>query len=35
MRYYETTTDAHWAELSNMPNSSTGYGDLMDINFVK
>lgn len=31
MRFYETMTNPHWAELSNMPNESGSYGDLLDL----
>lgn len=35
MRFYETTTNPNWDELSNMPNSSegSGYADLLNITF--
>lgn len=35
MRFYETVSDPNWAELSNIPNTDTGYGDLLDITFVE
>ena len=33
MRFYETSSTGNWEELSNMPNSNDGYGDLLDITF--
>ena len=35
MRFYETTSNPNWAELSNMPNSGegNGYADLLNIYF--
>lgn len=35
MRFYETSSTGKWEELSNMPNAPGGYGNLLDITFVK
>ena len=35
MRFYETISTGKWEELSNMPNEPGGYGNLLDITFVK
>lgn len=35
MRFYETSSTGSWEELSNIPNSSEGYGPLIDVTFAK
>lgn len=35
MRFYETISTGKWEELSNIPNSDDGYGNLLEVTFVK
>lgn len=35
MRFYETVSDPHWAELANIPNSDEGYGNLLEVTFAE
>lgn len=35
MRFYETSSTGKWEELSNIPNTNDGYGDLLDITFAE
>lgn len=34
MRFYETSSTGSWEELSNIPNSADGYGDLLEVTFA-
>lgn len=35
MRFYETTSTGKWEELSNIPNTDDGYGNLLEVSFGK
>ena len=35
LRFYETSSTGKWVELSNIPNTSEGYGPLLEVNFAK
>ena len=35
MRFYETTSTGKWEELSNIPNTDDGYGNLLEVTFAK
>lgn len=35
MRFYETSSTGKWEELSNIPNTDDGYGNLLEVSFAK
>ena len=35
LRFYESSSTGKWVELSNIPNTSEGYGPLLEVNFAK